>query len=148
MNGQGIFIARAQVKMLSTIPAKKEHPFLEALKIEMLSSDSSRVLLRCVDRSACIPFYVVVKGLDPGQRLAADAQKTNAITQKSAPGELVIRKGSTVVLQIVAPKMLITVPVVCLQSGRQGDRIKVSLIDHSRTYLAEIVSPKLLRSRL
>ena len=149
MREKGIIIEDSQVKMLSTIPSRKQYPLLEAVKMETLSADASRVLLRCADRIACIPFYVVVNGLAPNQQNFSDAPTTRtSIQQKSGPGFQVIRKGSTATLEIVAPEMLITVPVVCLQGGLQGERIKVSLTDRSRTFLAEIIRPGLLRSQI
>jgi hypothetical protein len=149
MLAEGIVVAPRQVKMLSTIPVRKEHPSLEAIKIEPLSADASRVLLRCVDRSACIPFYAVVNGLNRDQQIGGNALKAKASSShRPAIGAPVMKRGSMATLEIVAPEMLITVSVVCLQDGRQGDQIKVSLIDRSRTYLAEIVRPGLLRSQL
>jgi hypothetical protein len=149
MREKGIVIAPAQVKMLTTIPVREQHPLLEAVKMEAIYSDTYRVLLRCADRSACIPFYVALNGLGSDQqvRLSVPGKRTS-FSQSLEPGVPVMKRGSTATLEIVARDMLITVPVVCLQSGRQGEQVKVSLIDHSRTYQAEIVSSGLLRSRM
>jgi hypothetical protein len=146
MREKGIVIAPGQVKMLSTIPVREVHPLLEAMKIETLSADASRVLMRCEVRTECIPFYVIVNGLDPNQQLSGNTKVARPSSQTAALGAPMVKKGGAATLEITAPEMVITVPVICLQSGWQGERIKVELADHSRTYLAEIVSPGLLRS--
>jgi hypothetical protein len=152
MREKGITIGSAQVKMLSTIPTRTEHPSLEAVRIEKLSQMDSRVLLRCADAKECIPFYAVVNGLDANQQSSGASAAKISFSRK--PGTKValeiplVKKGSMATLEIVAPEMLITVPVLCLESGRQGERIKVVLTDHTRTYLAEVVRAGLLRSQL
>jgi hypothetical protein len=138
-----------QVSMLSTIPVHAEHPVLEAMKIEPLTGDTSRVLMRCADRSVCIPFYVAVSGLAPGDRLPEQLSGGRvSVFSKLAGGPIIVKRGSKATLEIVAPEMVITVPVVCLQSGRLGEQIKVSAVDQKNTYLGEIIRPGLLRGRL
>jgi flagella basal body P-ring formation protein FlgA len=51
-------------------------------------------------------------------------------------------------LEIVAPEMVITIPVVCLENGHQGEQIKVLSTDRKSAYLGEIIRPGLLRQRL
>jgi hypothetical protein len=149
MRQGGVAAEARQVNMPSTVPARMEHPALEALKIEPLSSHTSRVLMRCTDRVSCIPFYAVVNGLAPGQQLRVGPQKAqSALLQSPAQGPVIIKRGSSATLEIVAPEMLITVPVVCLQNGRQGERIRVSSLDQKNTYQGEVISPGVLRSRL
>jgi hypothetical protein len=149
MREKGVVVRSGQVSLLSNIPAHTEHPALEAVKIEPLSSSSSRVLFRCVDRSACLPFYAVVNGLVAGERAAVESPRERGTSlPKAVGGPIVMKRGSRATLQIVAPEMLITISVVCLQNGRQGEKIKVSSTDQKNTYMAEIISPGLLRSGL
>jgi flagella basal body P-ring formation protein FlgA len=44
--------------------------------------------------------------------------------------------------------MVITLPVICLENGSQGERIRVSSTDRKFTYLGEIVAPGMLRTQL
>ena len=151
MREKGIAIRVEQIGLLSTIPARMEHPVLEAVKIEPLAADTSRVLMRCTDRSSCIPFYAVVHGLTSSEKALQNSPKPQSrvsVRQEPAGGPILMKRGSTVTLEIVAPEMVITVSVVCLQSGRQGERIRVSAVDQQKTYLGEVVSPGLLRSQL
>ena len=121
MLAEGIVVAPRQVKMLSTIPVRKEHPSLEAIKIEPLSADASRVLLRCVDRSACIPFYAVVNGLSQDQRIPGNTLKAKvSSSHRAAIGTPVMKRGSMATLEIVAPEMLITgFGGLCRMAGRE-----------------------------
>lgn len=149
MRDRGVIVRPKQVSLLSNIPARSEHPALELVKIEPLSPTSSRVLMRCIDRGSCIPFYVVVSGLvSTDQGIEVSPKDRVASAQKTASGPIVMKRGSKATLQIVAPQMLITIQVVCLQNGRQGEKIKVTSTDQKNTYSAEIVSPGLLRSGL
>lgn len=149
MRGKGVIVRAEQISMLATIPARAEHPVLEALKIEPLSGDTSRVLMRCVNRNSCIPFYAVVNGLTPGQKFSAELPAAReASLEKPALSPVVMKRGSTATLEIVSSEMLITIPVVCLENGRQGERIRVSSTDRNHTYLGEVTSPGLLRSRM
>jgi hypothetical protein len=149
MREKGIVVSSRQVSMLSDIPVRMEHPVLEVMKIDPLTADISRVLMRCADRISCIPFYVVVSGLTPNKRVSEQFSEAHGThIQRSASGPIVVKRGSAATLEIVAPEMVITIPVVCLQNGRQGEKIRVISTDQKNTYLGEIVRPGLLTRRL
>lgn len=147
MAKKGIIVRPAQVSMLATIPARMEHPVLDVQKVEPLSGDASRVLLRCADQISCIPFYAVVNGLPRGEQAEKQAVGKSS-PEKAIPGPVMVKRGSVATLEIVSSDMLITVQVVCLQKGRQGERIKVASTDRKTTYTAEVMSHSLLRSQL
>lgn len=148
MRTKDIVVRPSQVSMLSSIPVSTEHPQLEAVKVESLTADTSRVLMRCVDRTSCIPFYVVVSGLVPTQQVSEPPSKARGLSSRGTSGPVVVKRGAKVTMEIVSPEMVITLPVVCLQSGHLGEKIKATSPDQKITYLGEIVSPKLLRGRL
>jgi hypothetical protein len=146
---KGITINAAQVTLLISIPVRTEHPGLEAMKIEPFLNGTSRVLLRCADRTSCIPFYAVVSGLERNEeRPRTTLTLAKPAVQKAALVPMLLRKGASATLQIVSEDMLITIPVICMQSGRQGDTIKVSSPDRQITYMGEIINSGLLRSHL
>jgi hypothetical protein len=146
---RGITVAPRQIRLLADIPSRKEHPELETLKIEKISQTEARIMFRCADQSSCVPFYAVVSGLGPEEsalgRLTTAKVRTGT---QLAPGEAAVKRGSLATLEIASPQMLITLPVVCLQSGRQGEQIAVASIDHTRTYHAEIIGMGRLRTGL
>jgi hypothetical protein len=149
MREKGITVRPAQVSLLATIPVRIEHPVLEVEKIEPISVDASRVLMRCADQVSCIPFYAVVNGLPRGEQVADEKQAVRkSILEKPVRGPVMVKQGTTATLEIFSPDMLIRIPVVCLQNGRQGERIKVASIDRKQTYTGEIVTHSLLRSQL
>jgi hypothetical protein len=146
---KGIVVRPAQVSLLANVPARMEHPVLEVQRIESLSVDASRVLMRCADQISCIPFYAVVNGLARGERLADEKQAVRkSILENPGRGPVMVKQGTTATLELFSPDMLITIPVVCLQNGRRGERIKVASIDRKQTYTGEIVTHSLLRSQL
>jgi hypothetical protein len=151
LHDQGIDVTLSRLRLSSNIPAHSAHPLLMAERIEPLTPRLARVLMRCADGVSCIPFYAYVSGLDPSQRLAAVSSAASPLMASlhrgpSAPP--LIKRGAHAILEITSPDMLITLTVVCLENGRIGDRIRVSLPDHSRTYMAEVVSPGLLKGRM
>ncbi len=148
MRKGGIAIRPRQVVMLSDIPVRTEHTPLQAMRIEPQANESSRVLMRCVDRGSCIPFYVLVSGLNRNEQIAGPGMNVPKVRLEKAVGPLVEKRGSRAMLEIVAPEMIIRIPVICLQSGRQGERIKASSPDQKSTYMGEIISPGLLRGAL
>ncbi len=161
----GITIGPGQVSFPTAIPATVEHARLELLGLEPLGT-TTRAKMRCLDRSACIPFYVAVMGIADvrmGRRdLPSDSEKNDAAKRAperkpSAPllmkrdseaEPLLMKPGSEATLHIAANHMQITVPVICLQNGHKGERIRVASVDHTKTFVGEVVSAGYLRAEL
>jgi len=58
----------------------------------------------------------------------------------------VLRSGDPATMVFNNRFLHISMPVICLQSGRQGQTIRVASIDHRRFYKAEIMGPGLLKA--
>jgi len=143
----GYSVQVKQVSMPSTIPAKIERPDLELMKIEPASAAQSRVLLRCAVRSACIPFYAMVTGLASEKKVGGFVNESATSNNRTAEPPF-MKRGETATLELVSRQMLITLPVICLQNGRIGERIRVTSSDRKVSYVGEIVRKGLLRSSL
>jgi flagella basal body P-ring formation protein FlgA len=70
------------------------------------------------------------------------------LTARLSPAPNIVRAGSAVKLLIDGKNMRITVPVVCLQSGRQGQTIRVASSDRKRVYQAQVISQEFVRNTL
>ena len=107
------------------------------------ATDTTRVKLRCKDNHECLPFYVLVHGLkgadgsDVGQRSAPPLEP-------SAPQNMV-RGGDRATLILQSPDSRMSLPVICLQSGAQGQTIRAASLDRKRLYEVEVVAAGLLK---
>ena len=58
---------------------------------------------------------------------------------------MVIRGGDHATLILESPDFRMRFPVICLQSGVRGQRVRVASPDHKQFYEAEIVAPGMLK---
>jgi len=145
----GVEITASQID-LKDFPARKEHPELELKKIEPLPDGTSRVLFHCADKTSCIPFYVVLRGMARDLRAEYPHQSVHSkqLAHNAPRSSILVKRGAVATLELISPTMVITLPVICLENGSQGERIRVSSTDRKFTYLGEIVAPGMLRTQL
>jgi len=67
---------------------------------------------------------------------------------KASSLQNVIRGGDHATLILESPDSRMRLPVICLQSGVLGQRIRVASPDRKQYYEAEIVSPGMLKGNL
>ena len=141
----------AQVKLLSQVTSTVRGAWLEVVQVTHWHQDMLKVELRCHDPRACLPFYVLVDQIraadKPGQTAAmpADVQAKPPLLETTAEKPL-MRSGDPATLTFSDQGLRITMPVVCLENGHQGQKIRVASADHKRFYKAEIVGPGLLKA--
>ena len=68
--------------------------------------------------------------------------------QQPDPGSVVIRSGSSAILELEGPHIHIRIPVICLQNGAAGQTIRATDKDHRRIYAAQVTDIAILRGRL
>jgi hypothetical protein len=101
-----------------------------------------------------LPFIVVVHWGDPREREAALGPSRHspkeALVSKSADPvrPLLVRAGQPATMLLENAKMRIATPMICLQNGSQGQKIRVSSLDHKRIVLAEVVDLGMLKGSL
>jgi flagella basal body P-ring formation protein FlgA len=59
-----------------------------------------------------------------------------------------VRKGSTATLLLDSDRVHIRFPVVCLENGVPGQKIRVTGVDRRQVYMAEVIDGTLLKGRL
>jgi hypothetical protein len=143
----GLGVAASQLEFLSPVSASDRSPKLQVVGIENMSADTAGVKLRCTDNRECIPFYVLVH--DPkgwGNRV----KPLVAGNQRPAVASTVrlVRGGDRATLILETADLRISLPVICLQNGIRGERIRVASADRKRFYRAEVVAPGMLRGSL
>jgi len=151
-------VSAQQVGFLSQVVATQGNPELMAVRADLWGSSQAMVLMRCRNNAQCIPFYVALRW--PDAAAAAEAVRNSnlpsAITgtvinsrpavQAPHPAEpAVVRRGEAATLVIEGERLRMELPVICMQDGSVGARIRVMSADRKKNYVAEVVSPKLLK---
>jgi flagella basal body P-ring formation protein FlgA len=151
MAGAGWKVSVGQVQLLSQVTSTVRDAWLEVLQVTHWQEDKLKVELRCHDPRVCLPFYVVINqggtAVKFGQTMAADTEVDAKHSVLEMPAEKpLMRSGDPATLTFADKGLRITMPVVCLENGQRGQRIRVASADHKRFYKAEIVGPGLLRA--
>lgn len=150
----GVPVTPGQVRFLSKVSATSKDYGLQVINVAKWTGDTWKAELRCRDHGTCLPFYVLLSS-----RWAADTsgQTLAPETGTSPQGrdllpipakQILMRDGDPATLVFESSTLRITVPVICLQSGNRGQRIRVVSTDHKRFFKAEIVEPGLLKATL
>lgn len=140
-----------QVKFLSQVTAAAGDAGLQVVQVTRWQRDKLKVELRCHDPHACLPFYVLVnedRAADKsGQTSVADTASTGKPPAFEMTAETpLLRSGDPATLTFANKGLSINMPVICLENGHRGQKIRVASTDHRRFYKAEIVGPGLLKA--
>jgi hypothetical protein len=151
MAGAGWKVSVGQVQLLSQVTSTVRDAWLEVVQVTHWQEDKLKVELRCHDPRVCLPFYILInKGgtVDqPGMSSAADAHTATKQPALEMPAEKpLMRSGDLATLTFSDQGLRITMPVICLENGQRGQKIRVASADHKRFYKAEIVGPGLLKA--
>jgi len=146
MASAGITVSPGQIELLSGTSLAREST---SVRVESVSNGTGGVIkvkLRCQDNLDCLPFYVLVHGLDEAR---VGGRKVRAVpgVVPSSP-QNIIRGGDHATLIIETPDSRMTFPVICLQSGMRGQKIRVASPDHRQFYDAEVIATGILKGSL
>jgi hypothetical protein len=156
-----------EVKMPATITSSVAGPSLEIQSIVLLNARTAQIKMTCRNHADCLPFYVsaswpeesavpaiqtsTLRAASSAQAGTVQEQQPSAKASGSKPDALkteepqAIHAGNTVMLLMDQNRVHIRVKVICLESGAAGDKVRVTTPDHKQAYVAEIVSPTLLK---
>jgi hypothetical protein len=135
-----------QIEFLSGGNKIREGAEVRVLKVTNRTDGVLKVELRCQDNHECLPFYVLVHGLDR-VNLTLPEKRAQPVTAARAPQNL-IRGGDHATLILESRDSRISMPVICLQSGVRGQTIRVASTDRKQVFDAEIVANGMLKGNL
>lgn len=145
MDLAGLSVSPDQIELLSG----NGNPVSASMRVVSMTEATAgtvKVKLRCRDNRKCLPFYVLVHGVDrakvgsAGVRVVAVAEAT--------PAQNIVRGGDHAILILESPDSRMSFPVICLQSGARGQRVRVTSPDRKRFYDAEVVAAGILKGSL
>jgi hypothetical protein len=156
LSAGGVQTREDQVSLLTRVVATESSPALDILSVEPLGKQpvaehspiGSRVRLGCHLPGKCLPFYAIVRGLEPPHGLASTASHGSAGISNSmsnAKMDITMRAGTHATLVMDDNRCHIQVAVISLENGIAGHRIHVASPDHKQVYLGEVVNANLLR---
>jgi hypothetical protein len=142
----GLPVSASQIEMLAGSGNAMGNVSVRVVSISDRTDGTAKVKLRCQDNHECLPFYVLVHGVDHMKVTNAAIPATAVLNTTPPPN--VIRGGDRAFLILETPDSRMSFPVICLQSGAPGQKIRVTSSDRKRSYDAEIVAAGLLKGSL
>ena len=137
----------ANVKFLAQVSIMGSDPRLKVIEVAPWVENSVKAKLRCLDPRACLPFYVLVNKTAAGPESLTSSSSTVETSRVELTGQKpLLRSGDSATMVFNNRFLHISMPVICLQSGRQGQTIRVESVDRRRFYKAEIMGPGLLKA--
>jgi flagella basal body P-ring formation protein FlgA len=146
MAAAGIAVNLNQIELLSGTSSTREDASLRVVSVTDQTEGAVKVKLRCQDNQECLPFYVLVHGID-GVNVTRAIVSAAPVAKASVP-QNVIRGGDHATLILESPDSRMRLPVICLQSGVRGQIIRVASPDHRQLFHAEIIAPGILKGSL
>jgi hypothetical protein len=145
-------VRSVEVQFLAPIILHQPAATLRLGRLERWQGDSALAKIYCARAGECLPFFVILRWSDPQEREAAvGAPRKTAIQtneSRNAAKPLLVRAGQQVTLLMQNGKMRIATQVICLESGKQGQEIRVTGLDRKRIAAAEVVEAGVLKGNL
>jgi hypothetical protein len=142
----GVAVTPDQIEFLSGELSIGESTQLRVVSVANRTNGTVKVKLRCRDNHQCLPFYVLVHGINGGRAYRPEQRAVPAVVA-SSPKNL-IRGGDHAILVLESHDSRMSLPVICLQGGARGQTIRVSSPDRRQIFDAEIVATGMLRGSL
>jgi len=142
LSERGYAIDSHDVSLLVSVVATVPDPVLEIRAVEPMdrvSEPSSKVKVACHLPGTCVPFYALMRW----STAPPNGMTTIPVVEPRQP--IVMRAGTHATLWMGDGRSQIQMPVISLEQGATGRSIRVASSDRRRTYVAEIVSPHMLK---
>jgi hypothetical protein len=153
LDKRGLTVSDDQISFPANIVTASVDPLLDIDSVEPMTDGAgdshhrSKVKLVCHSPQLCVPFYVVV-GRSLGSALPVFTTHNGIALAPAETLPISVRIGNRATLVVDTGQMHIELPVICLQNGAVGARIRVVSPDHKQSYTATVVSSTLVTGSL
>lgn len=137
----GLHVTASQVESLSPMTSSEPNPKLTATKVDALDASTTKVRLQCERTDVCLPFYVLVHWPEGTKQDTKGAAQPRVLLEP-----LMVHNGKDATLVFEGRNMRMNMPVLCLQNGVRGQRIRVISKDRKKVFLARVTGPGTLTS--
>jgi len=149
LTAHGLPVKTSQIQFLSEVRTADQDAPLQVVSVSDATPGSSKVRLRCRNSGECLPFYVLIPSLNPEKRsLASLLPGGGSPVIKASSVQYLMRRGDLATLYLENLNSRIQLPVICLENGERGQKIKVTSKDHRLFFEGEIVASGVLRGTL
>jgi hypothetical protein len=139
----GLVADRTQVEFLSEVSGA-DRSSLRVVSISHTTSGIVSVKLRCRENRECLPFYVLLHN----SNLAVPSYSASGGRPESARSVPDIRVGDRATLILENADLRIRIPVVCMQNGMRGQRIRVASKGRPGSFEGEVIGGGVLKGSL
>jgi len=142
----GLTTNLAEIEFLSEVSTTSNHAALQVVSTARRGTGGAIVKLRCHANGECLPFYVFVHNftIRPG----VQPVKAQQPAVETASFSQIVRGGDRATLILENANYRISMPVVCLQDGARGQKIRVASRDHRRFFEGEVIGTGMLKGSL
>ena len=147
----GIEIAPEQVTLFTAVVAATPEPSLKITSIQKLGNQQLLARLECDSTAVCIPFFAsiqIAKGSAAENAKMIGPASALAVGSVQNPKSVLLRSGSVATLSLDSDHVHIRIPVICMESGSQGQTIHATDKNHRVVYSALVVNGSLLKGKL
>jgi hypothetical protein len=152
ISDMGTQVLPEQVTFLTDVVAARSEPRLRVRSMEKSNDHRMTIRMECENSEECLPFYVGLRLSASNESLLAASvariQPRANLVNNGYSKTVTVRKGSTATLLLDSDRVHIRFPVVCLENGVPGQKIRVTGVDRRQVYMAEVIDGTLLKGRL
>lgn len=138
-----------EIEFLTSVPASDSRTNLRVTDWRRLDQGSIWIRLACRRPQDCLPFFVLLHPDEPRtlplHQLPASAA-TSVVSKKKPHAPAFVRAGSRATMIMQRGAARITAPVVCLDDGELGSKIRVSNVATKQVLTAEILDRGLVQA--
>lgn len=139
-------VEKSQVHLLSEVSSKSPSAALQVEDVARWNVSDALIKVRCAQSGQCLPFFVRLHWTTATDRdLALGAVKNNRSVRSGARRELLVRAGQKATMVNAGGRFHASTPVLCMEAGSEGQKVRVATLDRKRFALAEVVQNGLLK---
>jgi hypothetical protein len=149
--GFHLAVQKSQVQFLSDVSSKSRSGNLQLVEVQRWNQSDALAKFLCAKSGDCLPFFVAIHwptSVDRDLALAG-SNRNRTVRAFEKPSfrnkEMLVRAGQTATLIIDNSKFHATTPIICLQAGSQGQKVRIATLDRKKIALAEVIDSGVLR---
>ncbi len=152
LTGAGLHVEGSQIELPGALATTNTDPQLRVTGAELLPDGHLRVRLACRQAGECQPFMATLRSSSAPEAMAGllalrqGLQPPSAAHSSGYTDRLIAGQHAT--LHLESTHMLITVPVVAIDSGAPGTEVRVSSLDRKQLYRAVVTDASTVRGAL
>ena len=148
----GLQTTAADITLPGAVFALSRTPTLRIRSAQPMPDHSTVIRVECEASRECLPFYAKVHTA-PGERMGIPQRNLSgshaALLETRSPRlGPAVHSGDQAVLRLEGDHVRIDIPVVCIESGDRGARIKVRSAAGRQIYTAEVIDVAILKGSL